>query len=174
MIRRFTKSIYSRKPGSPQGQGIEILPSTKDTKDEAGTVISREGRVTIRFFKFAETGGRTSRTAEIRFVLDPVEAHALSRKIADIAGKGEGKYFTSPHRFTNESGVQTESKLGVEKWGDPGAGGYAIQVFRGDERINISMNEDTFRYVGDLLAAASMEQSYNEWLGGAQSAAARE
>jgi len=170
MAKRTTYTIHAK------GKALEVIPSSKDNNDRnTGKVMSRDGRVSLKFFEYVADDKRPDygkKTKELYFVMDVVETNFLGYKIQEMIAKGGPKYSTNPHKYTPAGGTETISTVSIEKWGDEKRSGFAIQLFRGQDRINVAMDEPHFLYLGTLLRHMSMEQSYNEYLGGQQAEAA--
>lgn len=128
--------------------GMEITPFEKRQEGKP-----REGRISLRFFRME--GG----SASLRFVAEPWEGFELSRMIDKVSLEG-GKQ-TLIHKFES-NGVETVTKLSVEKYERNGKGGHALHIQRGDDVINVPAAIGQFLYAGELLRKLSVTEAWIE------------
>lgn len=142
MVRGFT--FYGKSTG------LEI----KEVERVYGKV--KEGKVRLRFFTM---GGERK---NIMFLLDPDEAFILGENIKKVVN--EGKSFSLYHTFRTQTGEEVSTRLFAERWERNGRTGYAFVISRGNDRINVSMDEGRFLYAAELLKALSISSSWWEML----------
>ena len=136
-----------------KSSGVEVSATT--AKKEGNGEVRKEGRVMLRFFGFGEKDRKS-----IRFILNPVEAHWIYLKTVEISRNGGKESF--PHKFTGENG-EVITILTIEKWEREGKSGYAMNIKRGDDKVNISIDISHFLYTGELLRTLSTEQAWSQY-----------
>ena len=145
------------------GKGIEICEDTKEKKDKGSGNLSEEGRVLLRFFDYSD---KSNKAKMFRFVMDVAEANFLGYKVFEILrASGKVGFNTKPHKFKTKDGQEMSSSVRIERWSDTDGGKYAIQLFRGKDQVNVSMDESHFLYMGTFLQHLAIEQSYSEYFG---------
>lgn len=128
--------------------GVAIAPYEK-----RGEGRPSEGRIALRFFKL-ESG-----SSAIRFVAEPAEAFELHGKMHKVFSEG-GKESLN-HRFEGRDG-EVQTRLTVERWERGGKSGYALNVQRGEEELNVPVSADRFLHAAEFLRHLSLQQAWVE------------
>ena len=139
MIKGFT--FFSKNTGLEIREVERVLNKVK------------EGKVRLRFF--TTDGTRKN----LMFLLNSDEAFILSRGIERIVR--EGGNFSLFHTYF-QNGQEIMTKLIVERWEREGKRGYAFVIVRGDEKINLPLEEGRFLFASELLKALSISSSWWE------------
>ena len=130
-----------------QNSGLSITPEIKVYDSRS------EGRVQVRFFALgavaAEKGGKPT---QIRFLLEPWEAHDMAEKMLSIHKSGGKEKIT--HKFTTPDGTDVSTTITIEKWERNGKSGLGIAVSRGNGFISVPVGKDSasrFVYAAEFL-----------------------
>ena len=134
--------VYSKNSGVEIGTG-------EKRSDARGT----EGRVVLRFFRLEEGG------SSLRFLVEPWEAHDLSRKMVRVHEQGGKEKLT--HTFEGSDG-EVVTTLSVEKWERNGKSGCALSLQRGTETVNVPADEGHFLFAAEFLRFLATAQSWIE------------
>jgi hypothetical protein len=139
-VPQFT--IYAKNAG------VEITPYEKRSEGKAN-----EGRISLRFFKME------SKALQLRFVAEPSEGFELSRMIDKVFREGGKETLT--HKFESSEG-EIVSKLTVEKYERNNRAGYALNIQRGNDGINVSASVAHFLYAAEFLRHLSISEAWVE------------
>ena len=135
-------TIYAKQAG------VSIAPFERRSEGRA-----TEGRIALRFFKL-ESG-----SAAIRFLAEPAEAFELHGKMHKVF-QGGGKESLN-HRFEGRDG-EVQTRLTVERWERGGKSGFALNVQRGEEELNVPVSADRFLHAAEFLRHLSLQQAWVE------------
>ena len=135
-------TIYAKQAG------VSIAPFERRSEGRA-----TEGRIALRFFKL-ESG-----SAAIRFLAEPAEAFELHGKMHKVFQNG-GKESLN-HRFEGRDG-EVQTRLTVERWERGGKSGFALNVQRGEEELNVPVNAERFLHAAEFLRHLSLQQAWVE------------
>lgn len=135
-------TIYSKQAG------VSITPHERRNEGRA-----TEGRVALRFFRLA------SGSNAIRFIAEPAEAFILYDKIHKVLRDGGQESLN--HSFEGRDG-EVQTSLTVERWERNGKSGYAFNVQRGEEHLNVPVHLDRFLYAAEFLRHLSLQQAWFE------------
>ena len=140
--------------------GIEVEATT--AKKEAEGAVSKEGRVTMRFFTLGNN------TQSLRFVMKPEESFGIGLKLIALVEKGVTNIIT--HKFTNgETKEETITKLSLEKFDKSSQGnksassGHALVLNRGEVSVNVSMALETILFMAELLQNLAIAQAWSSF-----------
>jgi hypothetical protein len=128
--------------------GVEITPYTKRSDNRPN-----EGRIALRFFRL-ESGGTS-----LRFIVEPAEAFDLYCRMGKVHAEG-GKESLS-HRF-EASGNEVSTKLTLERYTRNGKHGFALELQRGNEEINVPTTAERFLHAAEFLRYLSLREAWVE------------
>jgi len=139
-VPQFT--IYAKNAG------VEITPYEKRAEGKPS-----EGRISLRFFKLESSG------QQLRFVAEPCEGFEIARLISKVFTEGGKETLT--HKFDSGEG-EVVSKLTVEKYERNNRAGYALNIQRGNDGINVAATAGHFLYAAEFLRHLSLTESWVE------------
>lgn len=131
-----------------KNSGVEIASYEKKSPGKPA-----EGRIGLRFFTLE------GKSRQIRFVAEPWEGFELCRRISKVCQEGGKETLT--HKFDGTEG-EVVTRLTVERYERNGRTGYALNIQRGEESINVSTDQSHFLYAAELLRHLSVSEAWVE------------
>ena len=105
-------------------------------------------------------GGAGGKATQIKFLLEPFEAHDLSLRMLKVNLEGGKTKFV--HKFgTGEAEMVTN--LTIEKWERGGKSGLGLAVGRGESFISVPVNADSIPrvlFAAEFLRSMSVRQCW--------------
>ena len=152
-MKRRIFALYS------QNSGLEITPEIKVNESKG----SSEGRIQIRFF-LLQAPGAAGKATQIKFLMEPWEAHDLSARMEKVFNSGNGKEKLT-HKFTPPGQKEVVTNLTIDRWERGGKSGLGIAVSRGESFISVPIGKDSasrFIFAAEFLKFLSTSQSWQD------------